>query len=168
MKRKEVETMNKVYTTLVETLSTSSVILSIIISINIIPPIDCLAQCCASSRILDSSHIYILHLSALIMLKCWHQPLIAGKTESAQWQPWLWEITAQPSWQLYDCGSDRPCALELISCPGHILPCCSTKLKSNRTHTLPWRYHWAFSALGETSTIILSMFQTPDDSGVYF
>lgn len=73
--------MNKVYTTLVETLSTSSVILSIIISINIIPPIDCLAQCCSSSRILDSYHIYILHLSALIMLKCWHQTLIAGKKD---------------------------------------------------------------------------------------
>lgn len=69
IKKKEVETMNKVYTTVVETLSTSSVILSIIISINIIPTIDCLAQCCASSKILDSYHIYVLHLSTLIMVK---------------------------------------------------------------------------------------------------
>lgn len=63
IKKKEKETMNKVYTSLVETLSTSSVILSIIISINIIPTIDCLAQYCASSKILDSYHIYVLHLS---------------------------------------------------------------------------------------------------------
>lgn len=62
--------MNKVCTILAETLSTSSVILSIIISINIIPTIDCLAQWCAPSKILDSHHPSVLHLSALIMVKC--------------------------------------------------------------------------------------------------
>lgn len=160
--------MNKVYTTLVETLSTSSVILSIIISINIIPTIDCLAQCCASSKILDSYHIYVLHLSTLIMVKRWHQTHIPGKIESAQWQPWLCEITTVLSWQVYDYGSDRPCILELISCLGHILLFYSIELKSNRTHTSPWRYPFSiFNFEGKTS-IILTIFNTAYDSGVYF
>lgn len=69
-RKKEVKTDNEVYATVVETVSTSSVILSTIISINIIPSTDCLVQYCASSKILDSYHIYVLHPSTVIMVKC--------------------------------------------------------------------------------------------------
>lgn len=131
--------MNKVCTTLVETLSTSSVILSIIISINIIPTIDCLAQYCASSKILDSYHTYVLHLSTVIMVKCWHQNHIPSKAESAQWQHCLCEITTVLSWQVYDYGFGRTSTLQLISChqrhTGTPSPSYSIKLKSNRTQT---------------------------------